>query len=68
MRAFKLKKMADVRRFLSRIINQLDAGEIEESKGRTLAYMASILKMVIETGDLEKRLETIEKRLKESDK
>ncbi|MDA3897339.1 MAG: hypothetical protein PF482_14480 [Desulfobacteraceae bacterium] len=64
MRKQRLKKMADVRRFLSKIINQLDGDEIAESKCRTLAYGCSVLKTIIETGDLETRLEALERDIK----
>jgi len=64
-RGVTLKSLADVRRFMAKIINQLHKGEIEESKGRTLAYMSSILKDIVKESDFEQRMAEIEKRLKD---
>lgn len=65
MRGVRLKTLADVRRFMAKIINQLHNDEIEESKGRTLAYMSSILKDVLKESDFEERIAQLEKQAEE---
>jgi hypothetical protein len=60
--------MADLRRFMAKIINDLHADRITETRGRTLAYMASVLKAIVETGDLETRLEALEQKFQEKEK
>jgi hypothetical protein len=58
----RLSSAADVRLFLSGLIRNVEADRITESKGKTLTYMASVLLRVIEGGDLEKRIEALEKQ------
>ena len=66
MHKFKLKNLADVRRFLARAANRLDAGEITEAHARTQAYICSVLKSIIEISDLEQRLEALERKISEN--
>jgi uncharacterized protein YutE (UPF0331/DUF86 family) len=63
MRATKLRKMADIRRLLARIINQLDADKITESKARGMGYLCNILRDVIECSELESRIALLEKQM-----
>ena len=60
-RAAKLHTITDVSRYLAKLINRLDRGEIEQSKAGKLAYMCNILKSCLEAGDLERRVEDLEK-------
>ena len=66
MRKYKIRlnKLSDCRRFLARVINDLDSDQINESKARALTYSASILSQVIEKSDLENRVESLERALK----
>jgi len=61
--AKRLKNLADLRRFLARIINQLEAGQIDPSIAGKLGYLTGILTRVIEGSDLENRVSTLEKDL-----
>jgi len=61
--AKRLKNLGDVRRFLARIINQLEAGQIDPSIAGKLGYLTGILTRVIEGSDLENRVSTLEKDL-----
>nr|WP_320193587.1 hypothetical protein [uncultured Desulfobacter sp.] len=61
----RLNSLRDVRRFMAKIINQLHRSEIEESRGRTLAYMSSILKDVLKESDIEERIAQLEKQAEE---
>ncbi|MFZ2631531.1 MAG: hypothetical protein WA081_09815 [Desulfosalsimonadaceae bacterium] len=67
MRAYKLKNLADLRRYLARIVNLLDDDKIGEGKARGLGYLVNILKDVITTGDIETRLEKLESQFKEKE-
>lgn len=59
----RLNTAQDVRRYLANLINRVEAGKIEEGRAKTLTYMLSLLVRTIEGGDLEKRIEEIERRL-----
>ncbi len=61
-----LKTLADVRRFLARITNELYQDQIPESRARALIYAGSVLKSIIESGDLEQRISQLEKTMKEN--
>lgn len=63
MPARRLNNAQDLRRYLANLINRTESGETEAPLAKTLTYMASILLRVIEGGDLEKRIEEIEKKL-----
>ena len=62
-RATKLYTISDVSRYLAKLINRLDRGEIEESRAGKLGYLCNTLKGCLETGDLEKRVEFLESEL-----
>ncbi len=49
-----------VRRLLGRVVNQLLRDEITEGKARTIGYLANIMVGVMESADLEQRLEALE--------
>lgn len=60
----RLKSLVEVRRFLARVLNDLDAEKIDESKARTLGYLCSIMKDIIRDSDLEQRIAKLEKEVK----
>jgi hypothetical protein len=57
----RLNTLQDLRRLLAEVINQCRRGEITESRARVIAYLASVLSSVIKDGDLETRVEALEK-------
>jgi len=57
----RLKKIDDIRRYLAGLINRTEAGEVEPGLAGKLGYLANSLARVIETSDLEKRIEQLEK-------
>ena len=59
----RLQKAQDLRRYLASLINRVESGEVEVNLGKSLAYMSSILLRIIEGGDLEGRVEQLERRL-----
>jgi len=61
-----LKTLADVRRFLARVTNELYQDTIPESRARALIYAGSVLKSIIESGDLETRIQELELKMKEN--
>jgi hypothetical protein len=48
---------------MANLINRTEAGDIEVNLGKSLAYMSSILLRIIEGGDLEGRVEKLERKL-----
>ena len=56
-----LKNLADVRRYLSSVINETRRGEIEPALAGKLGYLLNILVGVISQSDLEARIEKLEK-------
>ncbi len=57
----RLKTLADVRRFLARVANDLDADVIDATKARTLGYLGATLQAVIRDSSLEERVTNLEK-------
>ena len=57
----RLNDISGVNRLLGRVANALIQDEITEEKARTLGYIANILIKGLEKGDLEIRLEELEK-------
>ena len=64
----RLKNLLDVRRFLARVLNDLDANRIQESKAKALGYLCSIMKDVIRDSDLEQRIAKLEKEIEQNEK
>jgi len=60
----RLKSLLDIRRFIARVLNDLDADKIGESKARTLGYLCSVLRDVIKDSDLESRILKLEQGVK----
>jgi hypothetical protein len=59
----RLQNAQDLRRYLAGLINRVESGEVEVNLGKSLAYMSSILLRIIEGGDLEGRVEQLERKL-----
>lgn len=59
--AIRFKDLTDIRRFMGRVLNDLDADKITEGKARTLGYLCSVLRDVIKDTQIEERLSKIEK-------
>lgn len=60
----RLKGMEDVRRFLADTVNKLNRDEIDPGKASKLGYLCQILSRLIEGGDLERRLQSLEEQIK----
>ena len=60
----RLKSLSDVRRYLSNLINETRGGLVDPQLAGRLAYMLNILKNVISDGDLEQRIDALEKEVK----
>ena len=58
--AIRFKRLADIRRFMARVLNDLDADKIVEGKARVLGYLCSVLMGIIKDGDLEARILKLE--------
>jgi len=60
-RSQRLRTVFDVNRLQAKLINLCLMGKMEESRATKLSYMLSLLVRGLEVGDLEKRIENIEK-------
>jgi hypothetical protein len=56
----RFNNLCDVRRYLASIIRRLEAGELTESRAKTLAYVSNILRGVMESSDIEERIQKLE--------
>ena len=61
MRKIRLNKIQDVRRLLSRIINEVLGGEIEIGKANCIGQLSNIMLRAMEKGELELRIEELER-------
>jgi len=59
----RLKNLADCRRFLAGVANEVRDGELESATGGKLAYIISVIAKCIEGGALEQRLLALEQKL-----
>ena len=62
-RGVRLNRPHDVRRLLSRLINQALVGEIETDLLRAISYASSMVLKSLELGELSERLSKIEENL-----
>lgn len=64
----RLARPQDVRRMLSKVINiLLQDGDMSTDKAKTIATLSNTILKSMEMGELEERIQTIEKMLKEKD-
>ncbi len=56
----RLSKPDDLRKFIVKVINDLDKGAISESKAKTYGYLGNCLTKIFETVDLDERLKKLE--------
>ncbi|HEX3036117.1 MAG TPA: hypothetical protein VHT73_13525 [Thermodesulfobacteriota bacterium] len=61
MRKVHLMKVQDVRRLLSRIINQVLDGKLEPTKANCAINGCNVILRAMEKGDIERRLEELER-------
>jgi len=62
-RRIKLKNPRDIKRFLSKLINQLYRNEVTPEVARDAGYFAKILLDCIEKVDMQEEIERIKKKL-----
>ena len=58
----RLTTLEDCRRYLARIVNDVEDGELDPKIAGRLGYLISILKSCIESGEIEKRLQELEEK------
>jgi hypothetical protein len=56
-----------VNRLLQRVINALIQGDIEESKAKTIGYLCNIVLKGLEAGELQERIEDLERQVVKDD-
>jgi len=66
-RSIRLNKPGDVRRLISRTINELKRDELSEGKARAIGYLCNCLLKAMETTELAERLEKLEEAMKENE-
>ena len=59
----RLKTLGDVRRYLANLINRVEDGQMDQARAAKLAYVSNILISCIKDGDLESRLEKLEREM-----
>ncbi len=64
----RLKKPDDLRKFVVKVINDLNEGTITESKAKTYGYLGNCLTKIFETVELAARVEQLEEALNQSNK
>ena len=62
-RAVKLKSTFDVSRLLSKTINQVLRDEMSGEKAGKIGYLSNILIRALEQSQLEKRIESLERKI-----
>ncbi len=60
----RLKSLDDLRRWMADVGNKLENDEIDVVHARCFAYLASVMAGIIKGGDLEARLEALERSIK----
>ena len=61
----RMQTISDARVYMQKLINAYDKNEISKDKARTLGYLIKIYIATVDKGDLEERVEEIEKLLEE---
>lgn len=59
----RLSSARDIQKMLSKLINERRRDEVDTSKCRDIGYLAKILLDSIELGEMEDRIEQIEKKM-----
>lgn len=59
----RLGSLVDVRREMSGVYRKMRSGKIRSQDGTRLAYVLSMIGKLIESGDLQSRLEALERQL-----
>jgi hypothetical protein len=59
----RLKSLEDVRRYLSGLVNRLEANEVDPSIAGRLGYLSNILISCIKDSALEQRVDALERKL-----
>ena len=61
IRKIRLNKVQDVRRLLSRIINEVLGGKLDNNKANCIGQLSNIMLRAMEKGELEQRIEELER-------
>ena len=67
-RKFFLRNTLDVRRYISRLMNTVEAGQMDGDTARTLGYLARVLLKTIELLDVQGELKKINEQLQNLEK
>jgi hypothetical protein len=63
----RLKSLDDLRRLGAKTLNQLLAGQVEDSRARCIFYGLSVMAQICKDSALEERVETLETKWEEKD-
>ena len=61
--ARRFNSLSDCRRYLSDVLNRLEAGELESDGVKVRSYCTQILSKIIAESDLEERVRALEQKL-----
>ena len=64
----RLNSPDDLRRFIVRVINDLNEGSITESQAKTYGYLGNCLTKIFETVELAARIEQLEENMNQLSK
>ncbi len=68
LRSVKLQSVADVNRFLSKVINMVNRDEMDPNKAAKIGYLCNLLVNGFRSQDLEERITKLEREVKENGK
>jgi len=68
LRSVKLKSVADVNQFLSKVINMVNRDEMDAVKAAKLGYLCNLLISGLRSHDLDERITKLEREARENGK
>ncbi len=68
LRSVKLQSLADVNRFLAKLVNKVNRDEIDSIKAAKMCYLCNSLVSGLRSQDIEERMSKVERMLKENGK
>ena len=68
LRSVKLKSVADVNQFLSKVINMVNRDEMDAVKAAKIGYLCNLLVSGLRSQDLDERITKLEREARENGK
>ena len=64
----RLQTLDDLRRYMQNTLNRLEGGEVTETFAKTVTYCVNVMAGIIKDGELESRLDALEKQMQREEK